>query len=164
MCRECGNSFLVKVDLLGDCFAAHVADLERLGALGAGAVAAQEGHVAAPFHADAAAVCLFDFHDFALEVAQPVGGRLPRLVLGSEQQGLPGDGEAPLDVHGAGETLFHPDAALFAGDLMLAGFEHDQRKLFVAHDALLGDAADHGRTAGGRRRFVRVLSTADMLG
>lgn len=140
-----------------------MADLERLGALGAGAVAAQESHVAAPFHADAAAVRFFDFHDFALEVAQPVGRRLPRCLLGV-QQGLSGDGDAPFDVHAAGETLFHPDAALLAGDLVLAGLEDDQFQLFVAHDALLGDGADHGGTAGRDRRFVRVLPSADMLG
>lgn len=162
------NDALVEVDLLGDCFPAHVTDLERLGALGAGAVPAQEGHVAAPFHADAAAVRFLDLHDFALEVAQPVGGWLP-LVLGVHQR-FARDGDAPLDVHAAGETLLHPDAALFAGDLVLARFEHDQLELFVAHDALLRDGADHGRTAGrdghrrGRRVLVRVLPSADMLG
>lgn len=141
---------LVQVDLLGDGFAAHVTDLERLGALGAGAVAAQEGHVAAPLHADAAAVRFLNLHDFALEVAQPVGRGLPGRFL-RVQQRLPGHGEPSLDVHAAGETLFHPDAALFAGDLVLAGLEHDQLELLVAHDALLRDGADHGGTAGGRR-------------
>lgn len=111
-----------------------MADLERFGTLGAGTVPAEERHVPAALHADAAAVRLLDLHDFALEVAQPVGGRLAA-VLGAEQRPAR-DRRAALDMFAAGETLLHPDAALLAGDLMLAGVEDDQGQDFVAHDTL----------------------------
>lgn len=60
---------LVEIDFFSDRFAAHMTNLERFGTLRTGSVAAQEGHIAAPFHADATAMGFFDFHDFALEVA-----------------------------------------------------------------------------------------------
>ena len=43
-------------------------------------MAAQEHHVAAPLHADGAAVRLLDLRDLALQVAQPLRARLPGLA------------------------------------------------------------------------------------
>lgn len=55
------------VDLVGDGFATHVANFERLRANITRAVATEEDHVARPLHADGAAVGLLDFGDFVLE-------------------------------------------------------------------------------------------------
>lgn len=161
------KTLLVEIDFFSNRFATHVTNLERFGALRAGSVSAEEGNIAAALHADAAAMRFFDFHDFAFEVAESVGGRLP-IVLGVEQL-FPGNGNTPLNVHTAGETLFHTDATLFARDLMLTGVEDDQDHDFITHDAFLRKIGyDWG--AGGQdchrgsgRIFVRVLPSADML-
>uniref|UniRef100_A0A8W7P2U1 Uncharacterized protein n=1 Tax=Anopheles coluzzii TaxID=1518534 RepID=A0A8W7P2U1_ANOCL len=114
-----------------------------------GAVAAEERDVPPALHADAAAVRFLYLHDLALEVAQPVGGQQPAVLRALERAA--GGGRAPLDVQPAGETLLHPHATLGAGDLVLAGLEHDQRERLVAHDALAR------RVRRGQRRLVEQL-------
>lgn len=96
---------------------------------------AQEGHVPSPLHADAAAVSLFDLHDFRLEIAQSVGGRLSRGVFG--RQNLSVHGDALVDDGVARETLLHSEPALLAADLMVTGLKRDHQAQLVADDALL---------------------------
>lgn len=135
---------LVEIDFFSDRFAAHMTNLERFGALGTGSVTAQEGYIATSFHADAAAVRLFDFHDFTLQVAQSVGGWLA-IVLGVEQL-LSVDGNTPLYVHPAGQAFLHADSTFFAGDLMLTRIEDDKKHLFVADDTFLRDIGNDWQT------------------
>lgn len=74
----------VEVDLLGDGLAAHVAGAQGLGAQGARTVTAQEGHVAAPLHADGAALRLLHLLHLGFQVAQALQARL----AGPRHQGL----------------------------------------------------------------------------
>lgn len=64
--------FLVEIDFLHNFLAAHVTRLQRFGAPRATAVAAQKCNVPFTFHANAARTRLLEFHDFALQIPQPI--------------------------------------------------------------------------------------------
>lgn len=95
----------------------------------------EEGNVAPSLHADAAAVRLFDLHDFCFKVAKAIGRGLSRRLLLEENLSVHGD--SFVDDGVALQTLFHAQSAFFAADLVIARLEGNHQADLVANDALL---------------------------
>lgn len=115
------KTLLVEIDFFSDRFAAHMTNLERFGTLGTGSVSTQEGYITTSFHADATAMCFFDFHYFTFEVAKSIGGWLA--IVFRVEQLLSIHGNTPFYVHTTRQTFLHADTTFFTGYLMLTGIE-----------------------------------------
>lgn len=76
-----GTSYgLIKIDLFRNRLPAHVAYLESFATFWTGTMPAQECYISTTFHADTTAMRFLDLDDFALEVPQPVGRRMPAIL------------------------------------------------------------------------------------